>query len=69
MTRSALVASCTLALFITVPLVGCGKSKAPNAAAAASGEARSVRVAAHAATSAAASAARAADRAAASLLP
>jgi HlyD family secretion protein len=45
MTRSALVASCTLALFITVPLVGCGKSKAPNAAAAASGEARSVRVA------------------------
>ena len=44
MTRSALIVSCSVALLITVPLSGCGKSKTPNAAAAASGEARSVRV-------------------------
>ena len=45
MIRSSLLASCTLALLITVPLAGCGKSKAPNAASAIKAEARSVRVA------------------------
>lgn len=45
MIRSSLFAGCALALLITVPLAGCGKSRAPNAASAITAEARSVRVA------------------------